>query len=329
MADRVELAFRRAALTLIPEGARLVVAVSGGGDSVALLHLLRRLARSRRLELVFGHLDHGLRRDSRTDRRFVERLSRELGLSVVADRREVAALRRRDESPEEAARRVRRAFLLEAAREARAGLIATGHTLDDQAETVLMRWARGAGAAALAGISALGPGPFVRPLLEIERAELRDYLARHGHRFREDRTNRDLAYDRNRLRRLVLPVLTRALNPRAARHVCEAALRLREDASLLDALAGEAFERLARTTAGRLELRAAAVAGLHPALGARVMRLALERAGADPRRIGARHVERLLDLARGGTGRHAHLPGRVTAHREGRSLVLAAGRPMA
>ena len=329
MADRVELAFRRGAFALIPEGTRLLVAVSGGGDSVALLHLLRRFAQSRRLELVVAHLDHGLRRDSRTDRRFVERLARELGLSVVADRREVAALRRRDESPEEGARRVRRAFLLEAAREARSGLIATGHTLDDQAETVLMRWARGAGASALAGISPFGPGPFVRPLLEIERGELRDYLERHGLRFREDRTNRDLRYDRNRLRRLVLPVLAAALNPRAARHVCEAASRLREDSRLLDALASEAFERLARTTAGGLELSAAGLSGLDPALGKRVVRLALERAGADPRRIGARHVERLLDLARGGTGRDAHLPGRITARRAGTRLVLGAGRPVA
>jgi tRNA(Ile)-lysidine synthase len=183
---------------------------------VALLHLLRRCG-GRGLRVTVAHLDHGLRRGSREDRRFVERLAREAGLPCVADRREVPALRQRDESPEEAARRVRRTFLLEAARSTGCRRIATGHTLDDQAETILMRLVRGAGPRALAGMARRGPGPFVRPLLGLERAELREYLRRHGLPFREDPTNRDLRFDRNRVRRLVLPLLAETLNPRAAR----------------------------------------------------------------------------------------------------------------
>ena len=202
MADRVELAFRQAAGGLIPEDCNLLAAVSGGGDSVALLHLLRRFCSSGSRRLVVGHLDHGLRDGSRADRIFVERLAQELELDCISDRREVNVLRRRDESPEEAARRVRRGFLVETARGAGCDTIATGHTLDDQAETVLMRLVRGAGSTALAGMTTTGPGPFVRPLLAIERGDLRSCLQRKRLAFREDPTNNDLRFDRNRLRHL-------------------------------------------------------------------------------------------------------------------------------
>ena len=323
MGDRVELDFQAAARELIPDGTRLLVATSGGGDSVALLSLLHRSAPPRRLDLVVAHLDHGLRDDSGEDRRFVERLATDLGLPCHGDRREVAALRCADESPEEAARRVRRGFLLEAAEQTGCDLIAMGHTLDDQAETVLMRLVRGAGATALTGMAARGPGPFVRPLLEIERAALRDWLERRGPAFRDDPTNEELRFDRNRVRQLVLPLLNDALNPRAARHLVQAARRFREDAEYLDRTARTIFESAAgRDESGALELDAGQLDGLAPPLAQRVARLALIDAGADARRIGARHIAALLDLARGGNRRRADLPGGLTARRDRKRLFL-------
>lgn len=307
MADRVELAFRRAALRLIPPESRLLAAVSGGADSVALLLLLRRWAARHGAELTVAHLDHGLRRGSRADRRFVERLCSSSGVRCIAGRREVTALRRRHESPEEAARRVRRAFLIEAGREVGAQRICTGHTLDDQAETILMRLVRGAGSTALTGMAALGPGPFIKPLLEIERADLRAYLGRKEQPFREDRSNRDLRFDRNRVRRRILPLLAAELNPKAARHLVKAARLLRDDALYLDAQAAERYASIAGTGRRGLTLDAGALAELPAVLGRRVARLALERGGTDPRRIASRHVEALLDLAR--SGGEIHLPG--------------------
>jgi tRNA(Ile)-lysidine synthase len=316
MVRRIELDFHRSAGRLIPEGSSVLAAVSGGGDSVALLHLLVRYARGRNVALTVGHLDHGLRRGSRADRKFVEKLARELSLPCLSDRRQVAALRRKGESPEEAARRVRRAFLLEAAARAGAGLIATGHTLDDQAETVLMRLVRGAGAKALTGMAESGPGPFVRPLLEIERDRLRAYLDRRGLDHREDPSNRDMRFDRNRVRRLVLPVLREALNPQAARHLVKAARRFREDASFLDELAEQSFERALRKSAeGRLELEAAALAEAPPPIANRVARRALLLAGADARRLATRHIDGLIGLAGGPGGRELHLPGPLVARR--------------
>jgi tRNA(Ile)-lysidine synthase len=323
MADRVELAFRRAAMRLIPDGSSVLAAVSGGGDSIALLHLLVRRARERRFEIVVAHLDHALRRGSVADRRFVERLAAELDLECVSDRRSVADLRRGDESPEEAARRVRRAFLIEAARRTGAERIATGHHLDDQAETILMRLARGAGPSALAGMAEVGPGPFVRPLLEIERRELRGYLRRRRLAFREDPSNRDLRHDRNRVRRLVLPVLTEALNPKAARRLVDSIGRLREDAAYLDHLADGLFRRgRRRLSEGRLRVSAGSLAGIPAPLARRIARLALTEAGSDPRRVSARHVSAVLELVEGPPGKTVDLPGRLRARRTPRSILF-------
>jgi tRNA(Ile)-lysidine synthase len=323
VADRVELAFRREALALLPKESSAVVAVSGGSDSVALLHLLERMARGRPLTLTIAHLDHAMRRGSATDRKFVERLAASLEIDCLSDRRDVVKLRRKSESPEEAARRVRRAFLLESRRRARADVIATGHTLDDQAETVLMRLVRGAGPAALAGMSVSGPGPFVRPLLGIERAELRGYLDRQGLDYREDPSNRDLRFDRNRARRLALPALNDALNPRAARHLVKAAERLREDAAYLDDLALEACRRLCREgRGGRIEIPARKLASTPPPLARRIVREALARAGCDRRRITSRHIDAVLEIAAGGRGKHLDLPGGVTAARVTDRVVL-------
>jgi hypoxanthine phosphoribosyltransferase len=213
---------------------------------------------------------------------------------------------------------------MEAAERAGADLIATGHTLDDQAETVLMRLVRGAGAKALTGMAESGPGPFVRPLLAIERDRLRAYLDRRGLDHREDPSNRDMRFDRNRVRRLVLPVLREALNPQAARHLVKAAQRFREDAAHLDELAELAFERaVRRSSEGRLELEAAALAKAPAPIANRIARLAILRVGADARKVATRHIDGLIGLASGAGGRELHLPGRLVARRKKKLLHLS------
>ena len=315
MPDALEIAFHRAASGLVFERTHVLVAVSGGGDSVALLHLLHRFAARRRIGLTVAHLDHALRRGSGADSRFVVRLAASLGLPSIVLRRDVAASRRKDESLEEAARRVRRAFLLEAAVKAGADAIATGHTLDDQAETVLMRLARGAGPSALAAMAPAGPGPFVKPLLGIERAAVRAWLGKKRLAFRDDPSNASLAFDRNRVRRLVVPALAKALNPAAARHLVEAAARLREDAAYLDALAQDRFEAIATRRANVLAVQAPALAALPHPLAARVARIALVSAGCDPRRVSARHVDAIVALASADPGSSLDLPQRIGARR--------------
>lgn len=318
MPDAVEVAFHHAALAVLPAGGRVVVAVSGGGDSVALLHLIARLAEKRRPEIVVAHLDHGLRRGSGWDLRFVAALAAKLSLPAVTRRKDVRAARHKGESLEEAARRVRRSFLAETARSVGAGVIATGHTLDDQAETILMRLARGAGPTAWSAMTPAGPGPFVKPLLGIERASLRAWLKRRRLAFREDPSNADMAFDRNRVRRLVVPVLAKALNPAAARHLVEAAARLREDAVYLDALAYERFAALAARRGDKLVVDAESWAEIPHPLAARVARIALAEAGCDPRRISSKHVAGVLALTAAASGSCLDLPGPTGARRRGR-----------
>ena len=315
MGDALELAFRRAAGRLIDPRKRWLAAVSGGGDSVALLHLMERFLDRPAEHLVVAHLDHALRRGSRADRTFVERQARNLGLDIHADLRDVAKARRRDESPEEAARRVRREFLLETVERVGCDGIVTGHTLDDQAETVLMRLARGAGTAGLAGIPE-SSDPFVRPLLGLERSALRMWLRRRKLEWREDPSNQDPRFDRNRVRRRLVPLLEEHLNPRAARHLAHAAHMLRDDAAYLDRLAEEHLGAASKTDReGRPILRVAMVRSFEPVIARRVALIALKRAGVDARRIGRKHVEALLDLAGPRGNREIHLPGKLTAHR--------------
>ncbi len=324
MGDRLELAARKAVGRLIPRNSDVLVAVSGGGDSIALLHLLVRIGAGYPLNLVVGHLDHGLRRGSAADLRFVRGMATDLGLPLVSEHRPVEALGRKSESPEEAARRVRREFLLDAMDQAGALVVATGHTVDDQAETVLMRLLRGAGPTGLCGIRESGPGPFVRPLLGLERRDLRAWLAARSIPFRQDPTNRNLRYDRNRLRLKVLPFLEEHVNPAAAAHLVQAAALIRDDAEHLDETARRRYQAIrdrhadamVRLAAGRLSATPAVVAR-------RVAVLALRDAGVPERRISRRLIQAVLDLDRGGSGRRLHLAGGCKAVRTREALILS------
>jgi tRNA(Ile)-lysidine synthase len=229
---------------MVRPGDRVLIAVSGGPDSTALLTLFRRAAPRLGVELHVAHLDHGWRgRGAARDAEFVRRMALRMGLPVTighAGNRTAPAAGRRQSSREAIGRALRMRVLMETAAAVGAARVALGHTLDDQAETILMRLARGAGPSALLGMRVEGPGPIVRPLLSVERADLRAWLKRKRIAFRDDPSNRDPRFDRNFVRLKVLPLL-RALNPQAARHIVDGMARLRDDVDYLDALAREAF----------------------------------------------------------------------------------------
>ncbi len=202
-------------LTLLPPGARVLAGVSGGPDSVCLAHWLSVQARRKGLAVALLHVHHGLRgRESDADAAFVRALGKSLGLPVFVARAGVRTLaRRRGLGLEEAGRKARYAALAARARRGRYALVAVGHQLDDQAETVLLHLLRGTSLEGLGGIPprrALTAGvTLVRPLLPLTRAEVRAYLEIHGLDWREDRTNADPVFARNWVRREVLPLLER------------------------------------------------------------------------------------------------------------------------
>jgi len=220
--------------SLAPEATRLLVAVSGGADSVAALRLLCRAGRS----LVVAHLDHGIRPESSQDADFVRALCAELDLPLVEERVEVAAVaERRGWNLEDAARRVRYGFLRRAAAAHGCDVIVVAHTLDDQAETFMLQALRGS--AYPAGMPARR-GLVVRPLLSVERDALRQYLGSLGQAWREDPSNLDLTRSRAWLRNEVMPVLTRRY-PHAARHLARTAIGLGEANAALDGVAARLF----------------------------------------------------------------------------------------
>lgn len=205
----------------------VLAAVSGGADSVALLRALASLKAAGAGRLVVGHFNHGLRGDAAAaDEHFVVALADQLGVDCLVGRATDGTLRAGGDGLEAAARQARYAFLQATAERLGARYVVTGHTADDQAETILHRVVRGTGLAGVAGMRrarALGPATtLLRPMLEIRRSEIEAYLAELGQSYRHDATNQDLDLTRNRLRHQLLPLLADAFNPA----VVDALLRL-------------------------------------------------------------------------------------------------------
>ncbi|MBP5211975.1 MAG: tRNA lysidine(34) synthetase TilS [Pyramidobacter sp.] len=195
---------------------RYLLGVSGGSDSMALLHLCRAVLPASRI--VVAHMDHGLRDTSERDRVFVSSVCEELGVRCVAEKRDVSLLARAGESVEAAGRRLRYEFYDQARLALDCEFVALGHTRTDLAESVFMNIARGSGLRGLAGIPPRR-GPFIRPLLGFYREELREYLTENGLSWVEDETNDLDLYQRNRVRNTVLPELRASANPRIVEHL--------------------------------------------------------------------------------------------------------------
>jgi len=210
-----------------PEGVKVLAAVSGGADSVALLHLLTRTADELGLYVYAAHVHHGLRgAEADEDAAFTDRLCRDLQVPLQIAKVNVNEERRRGESVEEAARRVRYRELAECARKVNAAVVVTGHTADDLVETVLFHLARGSGPLGLAGIRPtvrIAGCRVVRPMLDCWHEELCDYLRAEGLSWREDSSNRDLRFMRNRIRRELIPWLESNINPAARRNIARLA----------------------------------------------------------------------------------------------------------
>jgi tRNA(Ile)-lysidine synthase len=304
-----------AAAPAVAPGEHLLVATSGGPDSSALLLALAELAPQHGWRLTAAHVNHGLRgAEAAIDRDVAALVAARAGVPLVERR---LALRR-GSALEARARRARHRALVAMAVEVGASRIVLGHTADDQAETLLLRLLRGAGRGGLAGMRR-ARGRLLRPLLGATRADVRHFLAARGVAGTIDRSNADLRHARNRVRKLVLPLLAAEFNPAIVRGLAALAGRLRDEEDVLDALAAE---RSAAFVDG--EQLDTAVGAEPAALCRRVVRRWLEY-GVRPG-VSAEQIERVLALARGTRREVVALPGPVRVLREGDRLVRRTGR---
>jgi tRNA(Ile)-lysidine synthase len=275
---------------LFREGETVVVAVSGGADSVALLDILAHLDLER-LNLVVAHLNHSLRGEaSDGDEAFVSNLAARYGLPFASKRVEVAALAKSSKlSLEDAGRQARYSFFADTAKVHGATSIAVAHHLDDQAETVLIRLLRGAGGAGLSGMAPI-QGMLKRPLLQVSRSDIERYLTERGITYRTDATNADPAILRNSIRHELLPQLRR-YNPNISERLAATAEILASDQELLDEMTEAAFLRLAQPGPSGVVLQVEQLCKEKRGLRLRLYRRALSQLRGDLQRIGLTHLE--------------------------------------
>jgi len=301
---------------LVTRGETLVLGVSGGADSLALLHALRALRDEFDLRLHIAHLNHQLRGpDSDEDAEFVAALAREWKIPATVEARDLAEYARGQRlSIEELARRARYAFLAEVAQREGATTVAVGHHRDDQVETVLMHFIRGAGLAGLRGMqpkvelrgASFGlPGArtshqtplyLIRPLLDVSRAEIEAYCKEHYLAPRVDRTNFDTVLFRNRLRQEVLPYLE-GLNPNLRQVIYHSSIAIADDYDFLFPLIRNEYVRVTQEREGAIVFHRAAWSALHPALQRGTLRLAVQRLRNDLRDVGWVHIEEARRIA--------------------------------
>ena len=321
LAERVRRTIRRH--DLLPSGTRVVVGVSGGSDSVALVHLLVELQEAGNFRVAgVAHVHHGLRGEGADrDEAFCRELAESLSLPAFVEHVDVRERARRERrSLEDAARLERGEALRRAADASGSDRIAIGHTRDDQAETVLLKLLRGAGTR---GLAAIHPriGPVVRPLLDVGRDDLRGWLDGRGLTFVEDETNEDFRFRRNVVRHRLLPVLRQEFGSAVTVALARHAEVAREDESLLNSLAAPLVLRLVRTDESNIAVDCPGMAELPAALQRRVALQALRMSGV--REPGFEQALNLLALA-GGTSGALQLPGGVRARRVGPSVILSA-----
>ncbi len=313
---------------LIDAGDRVLVGVSGGPDSMALLYLLAARKEALRLSLGVAHLDHRLRPESGEEAAFVEQAASALGAAFHLRRVDVRALGRKlGLSLEAAGRRARRAFFEETARSLGYRRVALGHHGDDLAEGLLLNLLRGAGPLGLSGIRPFRPDGLVRPLLAARRAEIREYLVIRGIPSRSDPTNADLGFARNRIRQRLLPLLEREYRCGAAEALRRAAGICADEDAWLESLVDPLEEKICLSrSVDRIVFDAAGLLALPPAARRRLVRRAFLRLTGTLERLAFVHVEAVLALLeRNDAAGPVRLPHGVQALRSPAGLLLRGG----
>jgi tRNA(Ile)-lysidine synthase len=305
---------------LVSAGEKLVVAVSGGADSVCLLHVLVGLKAQLKVKLHLAHLNHQLRdTESEADADYVSDLAQRLGIPATIERQDVKAYQKKMRlSPEEAAREVRYRFLTEVAGAIGAKRVAVGHTQDDHIETILMHLIRGAGTRGMRGLqpstewpSKTGSLTVIRPLLEVSHQETEEYCRRHQLAPRLDASNLSLSPLRNRIRQQLLPLL-KNYNPAIDEALLRTGRIAGDDIDFLDKETALLWKKLARQEGEAIILNRKGLDQLPPTLQRYLLRTGAERLLGSAKDIEMRHIEEMMALLGKPAGKRLSLPGTLS-----------------
>ena len=321
---------------MLYSGETVLVGVSGGPDSMALLYLLMDIRNEYGIALKLAHLNHGFREEAAGEAEFVRKTAVSLGLPVIIRCIDVPAIKETDGlSAQEAARKARYAFFAEAAEEAGASMVALAHTADDQAETVLMRLLRGSGPLGLSGIPPVRKissqesggrrqGPIIiRPLIECSRKEIEKYISERNIPFVTDSSNLKMDYMRNRVRMELLPFL-QGYNPNIKETLVRTADVARRANQFLDMEADRIYKTFRDNKEG-ISMEFKTLKELHPAVSSGVIRKAIKEVKGDLKRVSFQHISDILSLTDFGEGKWSlHLPC-VTVSREHDKLLFKRG----
>ena len=315
---------------MLTPGDAVLVGVSGGPDSVALLHLLRGIASELRLRLGIIHLNHGLRgADSDSDADFVRSLAGDLNVPLFEKKADVIGFRKTHRlSLEEASRRVRYAYFAEIAGANHYTRVALGHHRDDNAELVLMNLIRGSGPQGLSGIPPVREDLYIRPLIDLSREEIEGFLDEEKIPFIVDASNKDLRHRRNRIRHELIPSIRDAYNPDISGALSRLAAIMRDENDWIDGMAATAFRECIRVRKDDLLiLSPERLASLETPLARRVLRKALLAIRHDLRRIRYDHIDAIYGLIEnspddGPIEKERHLPHRIHVQRTGNQIII-------
>ncbi len=298
---------------MLSPGDKVVVGLSGGADSVALLHILKEIKDGPlNIRLFAAHVNHGIRGEhAREDANFAQVLCNRWGIPFFLEEADIPSLARSmNLSEEEVGRQIRYGFFREVAEKVNASKIATAHHKNDQAETILHNLIRGTGMQGLTGMPAVSNGMLIRPLLEVTKQQILEYLASYKLPYQEDATNKDSTYTRNRIRNQLIPALEKDFNPDIVDGLVRMSGILRDEEEFLSDYTRDLYQKFSKSYLNKIVFDLKSFDSCHLAIQKRLVRVALRELRGDLDDVNSSHVEAVIKLAAGSrTGSQTTIPG--------------------
>lgn len=310
---------------LIEEGDKIVLGLSGGPDSVCLLHILKRLKEQMNIEVYAAHLNHQIRGiEAQKDALYISQICEEMGITFFVKSINVPEYcDKHGLSVEEGARKLRYEMFEEIKKKTHSNKIAIGHNQNDQAETVLMRIMRGTGLQGLRGIEYIRENGIIRPLLDIDRIDIEKYCEQHNLNPRIDKTNLECIYTRNKIRLELIPYMKDNFNPNVIESIVRMSSNLRNDSDYIDHEANTKFKEVCKVNQESIEINLQQYVNLHNAIKTRILRKGIKLLLGDTNFVDQKHIEDVMELENENKiDKKINLPRGMFAYRRKNIIIL-------